>query len=101
VKLRSNINSIKALRENDRWVVSPCDVRKVVVDYFTNHVSATPMNRPKLDGVPFDRLSAWENEVLVTPFSLEEIESVVRDSDGNKSLGHDGYNSCLLKNFGI
>jgi len=36
----------------------------------------------------------------VAPFSLEEMEVVVRDSDGNKSRGSNGFNLRLSKNFG-
>lgn len=41
LKLRSSRNANKALRENDSWVVSPSDVRRKVVGYFTDHVTAS------------------------------------------------------------
>ncbi|MCH93789.1 transposon TX1 putative protein, partial [Trifolium medium] len=37
--------------------------------------------------------------MLSEPFSLEEIEHVVRRSDGNKSPGPDGYNFAFIKSF--
>jgi hypothetical protein len=49
--------------------------------------------------VEFDRLSEGEVDSLVTPFTLEEIEVVVRDSDGGKSPGPDGYNFAFIKEF--
>jgi len=99
VKARSHTNSLKALRVNEGWVTSPREVRKAVVDYFTNHVQANDWERPRLDGVPFATLSNEENEVLIAPFSLVEIEAVVKESDGNKSPGPDGFNFGFVKEF--
>jgi len=39
IKLRKSRNSIKALKDNDVWLVSPFEVRRKVVDYFTIHVA--------------------------------------------------------------
>ena len=97
VKLRKSRNSIKALRENDGWLVSPFEVCRKVVNYFTAHVAEDRWERPKLDGVEFDKLSVADNELLVTPFSLLEMEAVVKDSDGGKSSGSDGFNFAFIK----
>ncbi|KAK2409184.1 hypothetical protein QL285_044632 [Trifolium repens] len=55
--------------------------------------------RPKIDGVVFPSLSEEENEALISTFTLEEIEEVVRYIDGNKSLGPDDFNFAFLKKF--
>jgi len=99
VKSRKSRNSIKALRENDGWVVSPFEVRRKVVNYFTNLVANDRRARPKLDGVNFETLSDGDNDFLVAPFSLLEIEGAVGDSDGGKSPGPDGYNFAFIKEF--
>jgi hypothetical protein len=52
-----------------------------------------------LDGIAFPTLSGDDNVSLTMPFTLEEIEVVVMESDGNKSLGPDGYNFNFVKNF--
>lgn len=57
------------------------------------------MERPTLDGVNFNRLSEVDNDLLVAPFHMEEIEVVVRESDGNKSPGADEYNFAFVKEF--
>jgi hypothetical protein len=44
-------------------------------------------------------VSAADNDNLVAPFSLEEIEAVVRECDGNKSPGPDGFNFAFVKEF--
>jgi len=99
VKSRASRNSLKALRVDDMWVTSPFEVRKAVVEFFTNHVEADTWERPRLEGVHFDRLTEAENEALIAPFSMLEIEAVVRESDGNKIPGPDGFNFAFVKEF--
>ena len=99
VKLRNDKNSIKALKLGEEWVQSPSDVRRVVVEYFTNHVANHMWERPKLDGVPFDRLRVEDNLSLVASFSMDEIEGVVKESDGDKIPGPDGFNFVFVKRF--
>jgi hypothetical protein len=84
---------------DDGWVISPTDVRRKVVEYFSNHVTACRWERPTLEGVNFEKLSEDENRFLVAPFTMEEIDLVVRESDGNKSPGPDGYNYAFVKEF--
>jgi len=100
LKVRTSRNSIKALKYNDGWVVSPMEVRRKVVNYFTNYVADSRWERPTLDGVRFDCLSEGERGSLVEPFGVEEIEAVVRDSDGTNSPGRMALISPLSKNFG-
>ena len=69
------------------------------MNYFTTVVSNESWDCPKLDGVNFDTLSDGDNGLHVAPFSLLEIEAVVRDSDGGKSPGPDGYNFAFVKEF--
>jgi hypothetical protein len=45
-----------------------------------------------LDEVNFATLSKVDNGFLVTPFSMMEIEMVIKKCDRNKSLGPDGFN---------
>ena len=99
LKLRKSRNSIKALKEGDGWVVSPFEVRLKVVNYFTNHFADNRWEQPKLDGVNFSTLEGEDNNLLLAPFSIMEIEVVVKDSDGNKSLGPNGFNFAFVKEF--
>jgi hypothetical protein len=78
---------------------SPNLIKEAVTSYFANHVSSMYKVRPKIDGVVFPSLSEEENEALISTFTLEEIEEVVRYIDGNKSLGPDDFNFAFLKKF--
>jgi hypothetical protein len=101
IKSRAKSNSISAIRVEDTWLDSPNLIKEAVISYFTNHVSSMPMSRPCIDGVVFPTLSEEENELLISIFTLEEIEDVVRCSDGNKSPGPDGFNFAFLKKFWV
>lgn len=102
VKIRNSGNSIKALRVGEEWVQSLTDVRRVVVDYFTNHVAAHSWERLKLDGVSFQSLREEDNLSLVAPLSMEEIEKVVKDSEvDKKARDRMDLILLLLKAFGI
>lgn len=99
MKSRAHHNDIKALKVGNGWVFEVNDIRRVVVDYFKAHVASDEWERPKLDGVDFASISDADNFSLVEPFSLEEIELVVKESDGNKSPGPDGFNFAFIKQF--
>lgn len=92
-------NHVTVLKVDGGWVQSPSDIRRVVVDYFKNHVKMERWERPKLDGVLFAQVSMDENAKLILPFTGEEIEVVVKESDGNKSSGPDGFNFAFFKRF--
>jgi hypothetical protein len=74
-------------------------VREATVSFFTSHFSKEDWIRPNLDGVVFPVLSEEDNLMLVAPFSLEEIEEVVKTSDGAKCPGPDGFNFAFIKEF--
>jgi hypothetical protein len=97
VKARAKRNAILALKVGDNWLESPPLVRSAVEEFFANHFLSPVMVRPRLDGVNFPRLTEDDNLGLTAPFSLEEIELVVKESDGNKSPGPDGFNFNFVK----
>jgi hypothetical protein len=99
IKSRTHQNGIKALKVDSEWVFGVNEIRRVVVDYFKRHMASSDWERPKLDGVSFASISKADNASLVSPFSMEEIELVVKESDGNKCPGPDGFNFAFFKKF--
>ncbi|GAU26515.1 hypothetical protein TSUD_361480 [Trifolium subterraneum] len=97
VKNRERRNSISCLYVGDRWVDSSTEIVEEVLNYFSNHFSSISWRRPKLEGIAFPGVSDGENLLLTEPFSLEEIEEVVKKSDGNKSPDLDGFNFAFIK----
>jgi hypothetical protein len=70
-----------------------------VVNYFKNHFASNFWERPKLDGILLATISEGDKKMLEEPFSLFEIEEVVKSNDGNKSPGPDGFNFAFIKAF--
>jgi hypothetical protein len=99
LKARERRNAITCLKVRDRWIDTSPEIFEEVSSFFKMHFSSTPWPRPRLDGVIFPRVSDEENDMLIAPFGLEEIEDVVLNSDGNKSPGPDGFNFAFVKTF--
>jgi hypothetical protein len=99
VKERGSVNALRALLVDGEWLESPPLIRQATVNFFRRHFQAVLWRRPLLEGVGFPSLSEVENEELLLPFSLEEIEEVVSECDGNKSPGPDGFNFNFFKAF--
>jgi hypothetical protein len=99
LKVRERRNAISCLKAGERWIDTSAEIFDEVTSFFKNHFSSLDWARPKLDGVVFPSISSVENLLLMSPFLLEEIEEVVRNSDGNKSPGPDGFNFAFLKSF--
>jgi hypothetical protein len=97
VKARAKRNAIVALKVGEEWLESPPLIRAAVEEFFANHFSSPDVVRPRLDGVNFPSLVGDDNLLLSDPFSLEEIEAVVKECDGNKSQGPDGFNFNFIK----
>jgi hypothetical protein len=97
INSRGKKNFIRALRVNDVWVESPSLIHNAAVAYFRNQFASDHWARPKLDGILFPSLDDDENRRLVLPFGMEEIERVVKDCDGNKNPGPDGFNFAFIK----
>lgn len=69
----------------------------VVKNHFELGYKEEAFNRRKLDAVGFKQISTAGNDLLVSPFSIEEIKEVVWECDRNKSLGPDGFNLNFIK----
>jgi hypothetical protein len=94
---RNRSNFISALRVGNDWIETPAAIRQETVNYFKRKFCSEDWERPNLDGVSFPSLGESENQWLIRPFELAEIERVIKDCDGNKSPGPDGFNFAFLK----
>jgi hypothetical protein len=52
-----------------------------------------------LDGIAFPMLTSDKVEELTAIFTIEEITAVVKECDGSKSPGPDGFNFSFIKEF--
>jgi hypothetical protein len=70
-----------------------------VTTYFRNHFANVDRNRPLFDGIAFPMLTSDKVEELTAIFTIEEITAVVKECDGSKSPGSDGFNLSFIKEF--
>ncbi|GAU33007.1 hypothetical protein TSUD_358740 [Trifolium subterraneum] len=99
VKSRRKSNSILALQTANGVTEGSTNVRQAAMSFFQQRYSNDEWARPNLDGVVFPMLSKENNSFLTAPFTLEEIERVVKDCDGSKCPGPDGFNFAFIKEF--
>jgi hypothetical protein len=99
INARKRSNRLLSLETVDGRVEGPIHIRREVVSFFKNHFDTVTWNRPTLDGITFPQLSEEDVGVLTATFTLEEITAAVRESDGSKSPGPDGFNFAFIKEF--
>ncbi|GAU47483.1 hypothetical protein TSUD_265550 [Trifolium subterraneum] len=99
IKARGRLNTIYALLTDSGWVEGPINVRHAMMSFFQQHFANDEWNRPTLDGVDFPILSDDCNSTLTAPFTIAEIEEVVKNCEGSKCPGPDGFNFAFIKEF--
>ncbi|XP_077232625.1 uncharacterized protein LOC143869974 [Tasmannia lanceolata] len=103
VKARSNQNGIQGTTTDGGNIsTDPGEIAKSMSSYFEdllNKVDNSSSRDPDLTPDPIRKLSSTEASLLTKDFSSEEIWQVIKDSDGNKAPGPDGFNGDFFKSF--
>lgn len=77
VKSMSRRNAILAMHANEVWIQGVFDIRREVLNNFTEIFKELDVDRPHLDGVVFPSLSDDDNFSLFVPFSFQELDVAV------------------------
>jgi hypothetical protein len=96
---RRRRNAISLIFVEGEAVEGVHPIRQEVFSHFASHFKAQNVERPNVNNLHFKRLSLSEGGILIKPFSLEEVKSVVWDCDSYKSPGPDGINFGFIKDF--
>ncbi|GKV08884.1 hypothetical protein SLEP1_g20455 [Rubroshorea leprosula] len=94
---RKACNGIVGLSCDGQWVEEPEMVKKVAVDYFQKFFCGESWNRPKPSGITFKQITEEMRVWLERPFLAKEIEDGLKNCEGNKAPGPDGYNFNFIK----
>jgi hypothetical protein len=97
IKGRRRRNQIAMLKKGGEWIEGVNEIKETVKDHFSNHFKVDYINRPFLQGIDFNSLSAEDNDLLLAPFLEEEVKDTIWSCDGNKSPGPDGFNLNFFK----
>ncbi|XP_076945024.1 uncharacterized protein LOC143615917 [Bidens hawaiensis] len=99
--LNANLSSkrLHGLSINEVWEVNPILIKDVVFGFFEKRFREPETDRPVavLDGIK--RLKEGDVSILDAPFSVVEIKDAVRECDGERAPGPDGFNFKFLKTF--
>ncbi|GKV05619.1 hypothetical protein SLEP1_g17606 [Rubroshorea leprosula] len=91
---RSEINSVQV---NGAQIAEARQMKEEISSFFEQLYKEEKQERPRLDGVVFQQISQDDNEILIAPFSEEEIKEAIRDCDSSKAPGPDGFNFKFVK----
>ncbi len=70
---------------------SNTEVREKVVEFYQSLYEETEEWRPTADGLDFASIQVADNNLLERPFEKEEIVQVVKDFQGDKAPGLNGF----------
>ncbi|GKV21933.1 hypothetical protein SLEP1_g31856 [Rubroshorea leprosula] len=96
---RRRRNEICSILVNGKQLTGVTEIKEGVAEYFKNIFTEEVWQRPKLDGIGFKQISQADNELLVAPFSEEEVRKVIWECDSSKAPGPDGFNFGFLKSM--
>ena len=93
---------ISMLEQNNRMFDTPDQLKAHIAEYYKKLFGRVelPDIRLESDMWPVDqRLSGDENEWLVRPFSLEELDFALKEMKNNTAPGPDGFSVEFFKTF--
>lgn len=96
-KSRERRNSINSVIINNQIVNDPQQVKFEVFNYFQNLFTESWEVRPFFSTNRGNTIDEGMSEILISTFSEEEIWNAIRNCDGNKSPGPDGFNLASIK----
>ena len=99
INFRRSYNSLHGILIAGVWVHDPIAVKNEAVSFFQNRFTEMHNIRPTLDGVNFSSINQRQREILIAPFSDQEIKDAVWSCGGEKCPGPDGFNFNFIKEF--
>ena len=91
-----NANLIKRIEVDGVLYEDEADVRSQVVLFYQGLYKETEVWRPSMDGLDFACIEEEERLSLEKEFSKEEVIQVLREMEGDKALGPDGFTMAFF-----
>jgi hypothetical protein len=89
-------NHIGGLEVDGVYYEEEAKIRDHVVQFYENMFCKTEDWRPQVDGLPFASISEDERTVSERQFDKEEIVQVLKDFQGDKAPGPDGFTMAFF-----
>ena len=84
-------NTIARIKINGVWISDELKLRKGIDYAWQAWLSDDMAWRAGIDGLPFATLSPEEASSLEFPFREEEVFTAIKEMDGDKASGPDGF----------
>lgn len=91
---------IVQLEEDGKTMVELHEIKRVIYNYYKQLFGRQPKRSVTLSMEAWgqdERLSGKDNEILMTLFSEEEVQRVIKDLKLNSAPGPDGFSSAFYK----
>ena len=92
-----NRNTIGQLSIDGEVSTQQAAIKEHIVQFYEQLYTEGEFQRPLLDGLEFNGLAEEDLEGLDRPFSEEEVFNVVKNFNGDKSPGPDGYSMAFYQ----
>ncbi|KAL9659549.1 hypothetical protein QQ045_024356 [Rhodiola kirilowii] len=96
---RTKRNNISSLEVGENRVEEPEQIKNAVCEYFSEVFRKAVSSQWSLEELNFGSLNENQRKLLESAISEEEILEAVKDCDGNKAPGPDGFNINFFKKF--
>ncbi|KAL9676049.1 hypothetical protein QQ045_004262 [Rhodiola kirilowii] len=96
---RTNKNKISSILVAGKWVEEPALIKQAACDYFSAIFRKSDPCSWILEEMKFTSLNAIQREFLESKISEEEIQCALKECDGCKAPGPDGFNLNFYKKY--
>ncbi|CAM8992379.1 unnamed protein product [Rhodiola kirilowii] len=96
---RTKTNEIASIKVNDVWLEDPLLIKSAAQDHFAALFKKEDHCCWSLKDMLFDSLNDNQRRFLERQISVEEIIATLKDCDGSKAPGPDGFNMKFFKKF--
>ncbi|XP_075645160.1 uncharacterized protein LOC142616177 [Castanea sativa] len=92
-----NANQIKRMEVNGILYEDEHDVRSQIVHFYQELYKETEVGRPSMDGLEFASIEEDDRVLLEKEFSKEEVFQVLKEMEGDKAPGPDGFTMAFFQ----
>ncbi|KAL9664080.1 hypothetical protein QQ045_019477 [Rhodiola kirilowii] len=96
---RSKSNKIARIVINDSWLEDPELIKQAARDHFAAAFKKTDQCCWSMENMKFDSLNDNQRQFLESKITEEEVCITLKDCDGSKAPGPDGFNMKFFKKY--
>ncbi|XP_076891719.1 uncharacterized protein LOC143543237 [Bidens hawaiensis] len=99
INAKKAVNNIPGMAIDGIWCDKPKKMKKEIFGFFRNKFREEYQSRPTFSSPGVKRLDQIEADLLICPFSKEEVKAAVFGRGSDREPGPDGFNFHLIKHY--